>query len=370
MIRKYGKFDDKRWLYRKYVKEKLTITKIAKICNVSTDVIRRKFNEFGIERNNINRDNYKNRIYKDKTWLEEKLKKFTVKQISGFCKVSINTIRNQIKKYDITYKTKLTKKQVSSMIRGKKGYKHTKETKKKIGDAQRGEKSHNWKGGKWNEFKYGGNWRVNRLKVLTRDNYKCVKCGKTKKDNDGRELDVHHIIPLQCLEDTNYAHNIDNLISLCRDCHIIEHYRKKIKDTKVGKGCKIWDFVNIYGSIIGDNCNFGSFIEIQNDTNIGNNVTICSHSFICSLVNIEDDVFVGHNVTTINDINPPSKKRTGKPNWKKTLIKKGAVIGSGAVLLPVTIGKNATVGAGAVVTKNVPDNETVCGNPAKVIKNV
>ena len=51
---------------------------------------------------------------------------------------------------------------------------------------------------------------------------------------------------------------------------------------------------------------------------IGNNVIISSHSFICSLVNIEDDVFIGHGVKTINDIHPPSNKRTGsKKYWKK-----------------------------------------------------
>jgi len=49
------------------------------------------------------------------------------------------------------------------------------------------------------------------------------------------------------------------------------------------------------------------------------------------------------------------------------LIKKGAVIGSNATLLPVTIGENVKVGAGAVVTKDVPDNCIVTGNPARII---
>ena len=91
------------------------------------------------------------------------------------------------------------------------------------------------------------------------------------------------------------------------------------------------------------------------------------HTFLCSLVTIEDDVFIGHGVMTINDVRPPS----GDPSqWKPTLIKKGASIGSNATLMPVTIGENSIVGAGAVVTKDVPDNCVVAGNPAEIIKKI
>ena len=142
-----------------------------------------------------------------------------------------------------------------------------------------------------------------------------------------------------------------------------------IKDCQIGDNTKIWHFVNMYGCKIGKNCNIGSYVEIQNDVTIGDDVTISSHSFICSLVMIQDNVFVGHGVMTINDLYPPSKKRTGSTKeWKKTLIKKGAIIGSNATIFPVTIGENAVVGAGSVVTKDVPDNCIVAGNPAKVIK--
>ena len=142
-----------------------------------------------------------------------------------------------------------------------------------------------------------------------------------------------------------------------------------IKDCKIGKDTNIWNFVNIYDCEIGDNCNIGSYVEIQKDVKIGNHVTVSSHSFICSMVTIEDNVFIGHGVMTINDINPPSKKRTGSDKeWKGTLIKKGAIIGSNATIFPVVIGERAVVGAGSVVTKDVPDSCTVVGNPAKVVK--
>lgn len=35
---------------------------------------------------------------------------------------------------------------------------------------------------------------------------------------------------------------------------------------------------------------------------------------------------------------------------------------------PIEIGNNVIIGAGAVVSKNVPDNCTVVGNPAYIIK--
>jgi len=142
-----------------------------------------------------------------------------------------------------------------------------------------------------------------------------------------------------------------------------------INEARIGDGTRIWNYANLYGCKVGEKCTIGSYVEIQNDVTVGNNVIIGSHSFLCSLVEVEDEVFIGHGVMTINDINPPSNKRTGtKEEWKPTYIKKGAMIGSGAVLFPVTIGEYAKVGAGSVVTKDVPDYAMVVGNPAKIIK--
>ena len=142
-----------------------------------------------------------------------------------------------------------------------------------------------------------------------------------------------------------------------------------VRDTEIGDGTKIWDFANIFGAKIGQNCTVGAFVEVQNDCVIGDDVTVSSHSFLCSLVTVENDVFIGHHVVTVNDLYPPSRKRTGTTDeWRQTLIRRGAVIGSNATLMPVIIGTNAVVGAGAVVTEDVPDNAVVAGNPARVIK--
>ncbi|MBB5283249.1 acetyltransferase-like isoleucine patch superfamily enzyme [Rhabdobacter roseus] len=55
--------------------------------------------------------------------------------------------------------------------------------------------------------------------------------------------------------------------------------------------------------------------------------------------------------------------------YKKVIIKDGAHIGIGAILMPgVTIGEGAIVGAGSVVTKDIPPYSIAVGAPARVIK--
>jgi len=144
-------------------------------------------------------------------------------------------------------------------------------------------------------------------------------------------------------------------------------------DVELGQNVKLSKFINLYGCKIGDDTKIGAFVEIQKNATVGKNCKISSHSFICEGVTIEDNVFIGHGVTFINDPYPRATTPGGglqtEQDWKveRTVVKKGASIGSGVTLLcNVMIGEQAIVGAGSVVTKDVPANAIVAGNPARV----
>ena len=148
-------------------------------------------------------------------------------------------------------------------------------------------------------------------------------------------------------------------------------------DVRLGRNVKLSQFINLYGCEIGDETKIGAFVEVQKNAHIGSRCKISSHTFVCEGVTIEDCVFIGHGVMFINDSYPRAANPDGalqtEADWKveKTLVKKGASIGSGSTILSkVTIGENSIVGAGSVVTKDVPANAIVAGNPARFLRKV
>lgn len=70
-------------------------------------------------------------------------------------------------------------------------------------------------------------WQNTREYILKRDSYLCVKCGKPAEE-------VHHKIKLtpSNINDVNITMNPNNLISLCKDCHMAEHKSDKIQGIK------------------------------------------------------------------------------------------------------------------------------------------
>lgn len=146
----------------------------------------------------------------------------------------------------------------------------------------------------------------------------------------------------------------------------------------LGAGVKIFqpDLVNLYGCEIGDETKLGAFVEVQKGVTIGARCKISSHSFICEGVSIEDEVFIGHGVMFINDKEPRATADGAlqtESDWIviPTRVRKGASIGSGAVIMcGVTVGERAIIGAGAVVTRDVAADTVVAGVPARHLRAV
>lgn len=77
----------------------------------------------------------------------------------------------------------------------------------------------NWSNGVIADEVYGEGWFSARRAALLRDNYTCTRCGITREELD-KNPDVHHIKPARTFDDRKDAHALDNLICLCRSCHI------------------------------------------------------------------------------------------------------------------------------------------------------
>lgn len=78
-----------------------------------------------------------------------------------------------------------------------------------------GESHHQYREG---ETKYRGAWWRIRRKALSRDEHRCQNCG-VEKEEIGREPDVHHLKPVRAFDEPQDAHELSNMISLCRSCH-------------------------------------------------------------------------------------------------------------------------------------------------------
>ena len=145
------------------------------------------------------------------------------------------------------------------------------------------------------------------------------------------------------------------------------HLLSDVQTATIGTGTRIWQFVVVLPDAkIGQDCNICSHCLIENDVIVGDRVTVKSGVQLWDGIRLEDDVFVGPNVTFTNDKLPRSKHYPEA--FSITVVKTGASVGGGAVILPgLTIGAYAMVGAGAVVTKSVPEGAIVVGNPAHII---
>ncbi len=146
-----------------------------------------------------------------------------------------------------------------------------------------------------------------------------------------------------------------------------KHDKSIVDDgAEIGEETRVWAFAHVQnGAKVGSHCNICHGCYVEKGAVIGDHVTIKNNVSVFDGVTLEDDVFVGANVSFINDRLPRSNR---EDEWtlEKTLVKKGATIGAGAVIMcGITVGRYALIGAGSVLTKNVPQHAIFIGNPAR-----
>ena len=138
---------------------------------------------------------------------------------------------------------------------------------------------------------------------------------------------------------------------------------------------KISNFFYIAGfdllaRIISQTIRFFTGIEIHPGAKIGKNLFI-DHGMgvvIGETSEIGNDVTIYHAVT-LGGSSPSIDSERQRHEKRHPTIGDGVVIGSGAQIIgPIKIGNNARIAANAVVVKDVPENATMVGIPAKAVK--
>lgn len=136
--------------------------------------------------------------------------------------------------------------------------------------------------------------------------------------------------------------------------------RKFLSDKLIEQGGKLVSIIAKSAFIGNYDISLGIGLNIMHNAMISNSVKVGNGTLINAFVSVHHDVIIGDYC----EVSPHSIILGGCQIGSFTSI------GSNATILPnIKIGKNVIVGAGAVVTKDVTDNITVIGVPAKHTSN-
>ena len=127
---------------------------------------------------------------------------------------------------------------------------------------------------------------------------------------------------------------------------------------------------DLIARIISQTIRFFTGIEIHPGAKIGKNLFI-DHGMgvvIGETSEIGDNVTIYHNVT-LGGISPSIDSERQRHEKRHPTIGNDVVIGSGAQIIgPIKVGNNSRIAANAVVVKDVPENATMVGIPARAVK--
>jgi len=133
---------------------------------------------------------------------------------------------------------------------------------------------------------------------------------------------------------------------------------------------KIWRYkFYLIARIISQFSRFLTGIEIHPGAKIGKNLFI-DHGMgvvIGESSEIGDNVTLYHGVT-LGGISPAENSKDQRNSKRHPTLLNNVIVGSSAQILgPITVGEGSRIGANTVILKDVPENATMVGNPAKNI---
>lgn len=154
----------------------------------------------------------------------------------------------------------------------------------------------------------------------------------------------------------NYFKTIDHKFTIGIGNPIL---RKRLADKFLNIGGELTSTISSkadigsYGIDIGNGANILDGVKISNDVTLGIAPIVYYNSIITH------DVIIGDFAEISPDVKILGRATIG--NFCQ--------LGSGSIILPdIHIGDNVIIGAGSVITKDIPNNCTAVGVPAKIIK--
>lgn len=175
-------------------------------------------------------------------------------------------------------------------------------------------------------------------------------------DND--DIQGSNINGYEVLGNLSFLENYNKEIYVV--CAIANYNIKKMIIEKLKKNINIK-----YATLIHPSTKINNTVEIGEGCIVYQNVILTSNIFIGNHIIISPRCGIGHDVKVENYCSLLwNVSASGN-----VLIKEGALLGSASTIIQgLTVGKGSIIGAGTVVIRDIEDNITVVGNPARMIK--